>query len=90
MTFEDCKNAGSCGKDLCLPEFCDQFDPKQKTDADRIRAMSDRELAEFLSGMFSEVGCEEHNLSAIQLEALKHNLFCIFMNWLKQPADKEV
>ena len=30
MTFADCKNAGSCGKDLCLPEFCHQFEPKQK------------------------------------------------------------
>ncbi len=60
-----------------------------QTNADRIRAMSDRELADFLSGKFSEVCCAEHTLSIIQLEALKHNLFGIFMKWLKQPAEDQ-
>ena len=64
--------------------------PKVQTNADRIRAMSDEELADFLSGKFSEVCCSEHSLSVIQLEALKHNLFCIFMKWLKQPAEDEL
>jgi hypothetical protein len=63
--------------------------PKVKTNADRIRAMSDRELADFLSGKFNEVFCLGHSLSVIQREALKHNLFCIFMKWLKQPVEDE-
>lgn len=48
MTFKDCKNAGSCGKDLCLPEFCKEFEYVQKTNAERIRSMNNEELAEFL------------------------------------------
>ena len=64
------------------------FMPTQ-TNADRIRAMSDEELADFLSDTFSKVCCSEHSLSVIQLEALKHNLFCIFMKWLKQPAEDQ-
>ena len=61
--------------------------PPIKTNADRLRAMSDRQLADFFSGKFAEVCCAEHNMTAIQLEAIKHNLFGIFMNWLKQPAE---
>ncbi len=89
----DCPNAncqtpiytGKCKK-ACIERYNKEMGIKPKTNADRIRAMSDRELADFLSSKFSEVGCEEHNLSAIQLEAIKHNLFCIFMKWLRQPT----
>ena len=69
---------------------CDKFNKEvaatPQTHADRIRAMSDRELAEFLSGKFAEVSCVEHTVSAIQFEAIKQNLYCIFMKWLKQPV----
>lgn len=80
MTFKDCKNAGSCGKDLCLPEFCHQFDPIQKTNADRIREMSDEEMAVFL---------HRHNNCRI----CEHFPTCSFeecedgiSKWLQQPA----
>ena len=78
MEEEDCRKT-NCN--ACFPLT------KPQTNADRIRVMRDRELADFLSGKFSEVCCSEHSLSVIQLEALKHNLFCIFMKWLKQPAE---
>lgn len=45
MTFEDCKNAKSCGKDLCMPEFCHQFDPIQKTNADQSKGMREKLVA---------------------------------------------
>ena len=64
------------------------------TNADRIRAMSDRELADFLSSKFAEVGYlslneEEYKLTKTQVEAIKHNLFCVCMKWLQQPAGKD-
>ena len=86
MTFKDCKNARSCGKTLCLPEFCHQFDPKQKTNVESIREMSDEELAEWIINITiggaprpwcdfhcrkdGKYGCEE----------------CAY-KWLRQPAD---
>ena len=90
----DCPNAncktpiytGKCNK-ACIEKYNKEMGKKPMTNADRIRAMSDRELADFLSSKFSEVGLAEHNLTAIQLEAIKHNLFGIFMKWLSQPAE---
>ena len=46
--FAKCTWAGLCGHDICLPEFCDQYEAAKITNADRIRAMSDDELAEYL------------------------------------------
>jgi len=53
------------------------------TNADCIRAISDRELADFLSGKGIDVHGAGHTLSAI-----KQNLFCAFMKWLRMPADE--
>ena len=61
---------------------------KPQTNADRIRAMSDRELADFLSGKGIDVHGAGYNLSANQREAIKHNLFCAFMKWLRMPVDE--
>ena len=64
------------------------------TNADRIRAMSDEELANFMA----ERNVNEstlllingnHGLTAIQIEALKHNIYCALMQWLRQPAEVE-
>ena len=96
MTFKDCKNAGSCGKTLCLPEFCHQFDPKQKTNAENIRSMSDEELTENLY-CFTDIDCKIpycQNLAeceklldtedGIPAEKCKRCL----LEWLQQPAEE--
>lgn len=85
MTFKDCKKAGLCGKDLCLPEFCHEFDLIKKTEADRILEMSHEELAAWLMAITldgkrpwcnfhcrydGKYGCKE----------------CI-MKWLQQPVE---
>lgn len=44
----ECKYGDSCGFDFCVPEYCKDFEPAQMTNADRIRAMDDEELAGFL------------------------------------------
>ena len=77
MTFKDCKNAGLCGTDLCLPEFCHQFVRIQLTNADRIRAMSDEEMATDLLDMFEEI-CED----GVPCKEW-------MLGWLKQPAEGE-
>lgn len=88
MTFADCKNAGTCGKDLCLPEFCRQFDPIQKTKAERIRDMSDEELSDWL------ITISIHNVRPwCDFHCRKDGKYgcerCV-LKWLKEPADKEV
>ena len=52
---------------------------KPKTNADRIRAMSDEELAEFISNC----GCPDHARSC------KASCKGCTMEWLKQPAEEE-
>ena len=88
MTFKDCKNAGSCCKELCLPEFCHQFDPIQKTNAERIREMSDAELAEFLADKLATETCNRLNTpTATEIQAIRHRWYCVWMQWLQQPAE---
>ena len=88
MTFEDCKNVKSCGKDLCLPEFCHQFDPKPKTNIEIIMEMDCEELACWLTTLslnnlrpWCDFHCRKDGKYGCEKCALK---------WLKQPADKEV
>ena len=71
-----------------LERDCQYF--KQKTNADRIRAMSDEELAEWLANMFDCHHCSEHEriggnplLSAEQCDQ-KCEKHCL--EWLKQPV----
>ncbi len=94
MTFKDCKNAGSCGKTLCLPEFCNEFDRILKTNAERVRDMSDRELAEFLADSLAKESCnrlkvEGRMVTATITEGIRHAWYCYWMQWLQQPAEVE-
>ena len=61
---------------------------KPQTNADRIRAMSDEELAVWLCGLFSVLTCYTHcpgcdlcNDSAEESNGLK--------KWLQQPAEED-
>lgn len=89
--FDILRKLAMCENKEQMQRCIDDYNESQKpmTNADRIRTMSDRELADFLSTKFSEVCCLEHELSKIQMDVLKHNLVGVFMNWLKQPAEVE-
>lgn len=60
-------------------------DPKPQTNADRIRAMSDEELADFMN---STEACDAQPLSKCRLATNASCRACT-LDWLKQPA-KEV
>ena len=67
---------------------------KPKTNAERIRAMSDEELAKFVAEKI--VNLENHKMveqghtpTATQLSTLGHTMYCTLMRWLKQPAEGE-
>ena len=61
---------------------CCDFAVEQPTNADRIRSMSDEELAEVIAcpkGLFARMGCFDDNRDC------KH---CA-LEWLQQPAEEE-
>jgi hypothetical protein len=65
---------------------------RKQTNADRIRAMSDEELAHFMAERSVNESTllllnENHGLTAVQIEALRHRIYCACMQWLKQPAE---
>lgn len=55
------------------------FEPREMTNADRIRAMSDEDLAELLCSMTYCYECSYKN-------ACTHDDG--YLDWLKQPAEK--
>ena len=69
--------------------------PTPKTNADRIRAMSDEELAHFMAERNVNESTllllnKDHGLTAVQIEVLKHRIYCALVQWLKQPAQEEL
>lgn len=91
MELKRCNNcangAWSC-KESALPEVClhcnflsdgspSEWKPKVATNADRIRAMTDEELAEFIS----TCGCPDHARDC-RASCAKCTL-----EWLQQPAE---
>ena len=82
----ECDRRYACDID---PDKCDEWpDPVPMTNADRIRAMSDEELAVWLCGLFSVFTCYTHcpgfdlcNDSDEESNGLK--------KWLQQPAGEE-
>ena len=90
------KTCYDCGtpitKEWCegFPEVCEHWTPKKlKTNADRIRAMSDRKLAEFLSAKFADIQAQQLSThTATQLRVLAHTWYCLWMEWLQQPAEE--
>lgn len=58
---------------------CKDFQPNYTTNADRIRAMSDEELAKFLEGA-SIAGCPEPARSC------RANCIDCILDWLREPV----
>ena len=64
---------------------------REPTNADRIRAMTDEELANFLAAKFSDLQAqqlfgESPAPTATELSALAYTWYCQWMYWLKQPV----
>jgi hypothetical protein len=59
------------------------------TNADRIRAMSDKELASLLATKFADlqVNANVLQMTATQLSVLQHTWFRAWMQWLQQPEN---
>jgi hypothetical protein len=67
---------------------------KPLTNADRIRAMSEHELAVFLSEKYAaesiyRVREQGHEPTATQIKALHEGLYMTWLRWLRQPVEVE-
>ena len=80
---DNCKNPESYGTICVKCNLCGRFDKPKQTNADRIRAMTDEELADFLS----IVKCRGAALEACG-EFWGDNSFEI--DWLKEKFESEV
>ena len=87
--FEKCKWEHSCGYDLCMPEFCKEYEAVPMTNAEYIRSMTDADLSDFLvrlGGCADDAscgGCPFENSGAVcwMAEGIE--------KWLKQPFEGE-
>ena len=75
----------SCGDcPASKPEYVMGYQPSIKTHADRVRAMSDEELAKYLAGVANDGGgsCAPgcHDCAA-------HNCKEAWLDWLRQEAE---
>ena len=71
----------------CTASFC-EYRRKKQTNADRIRAMSDEELAVFLSRDLKEP-CDYCQLAVFEGACTEKLCDDAMMKWLQQPAEGE-
>lgn len=62
---------------------------KQKTNADRIRNMSDSELADFIYSMCSYENDEGEDMKLVDEDYEVHNSCKSILEWLQTKAEKE-
>lgn len=95
MNFEDCRNNadrdkyGLCAAGLgkCESDCVFYVKVNKPTNADRIRGMSDEELAELnvrYNGQYDDYSCSDGQTFYTEKEAINHE-----MDWLRQPAETE-
>lgn len=93
MTTVSCFECSN--KDSILCSICgiakdgarEHFNQKPITNADRIRAMSDEELAEFFHDMVQDCGC--NNVPCQQFCKAARSCELAWLNWLKKEVEGE-
>lgn len=97
MNCENCKKYEDCKSGSGLTWPCGAYAPKIITNADRIRAMSDEELAialvkyEGTENRCTPYGGHEHIFYGPNGEACgsKSEAVVMWMVWLRQPAEED-
>lgn len=79
-----CKYKEMCGYDICLEDDCPEYKPAKETNADRIRAMNDYELARFLAITKARLSKSDLMVVSYRTSAVVENL-----EWLAKPAEVE-
>lgn len=94
MKCENCKKYDDCRTGSGLWQPCGAYVPKRITNADRIRAMSDEELAELFEQIVSQR--DHYLLKKLQEAGIDADLYEMpeaskkkHLDWLRQPAEGE-
>ena len=91
--FEKCKWAESCGYDICVPEYCSEYEGMEMNNADRIRELSDRQLANLLAETYVTGAKHASTYGVIKNhtaeEFVHHKVYCEYMRWLRQTATED-
>lgn len=87
-----CKFEKSCGYEVCVPDYCPEYENGIMTYGDRIRAMSDEELAEMVIKISQSV--EPCNYCAPQqVFGTGCGIHCVCRDgviaWLRQPVKED-
>ena len=72
-----CKYKESCGYEYCLGDCCPEYEAAIETKADRIRAMSDAELANIVVCPHCKTNWDK----------CTDDCFACRLEWLRQPAE---
>ena len=80
MKCDNCTKYNDCSTGCGLTWPCGAYAPKATTNADRIRTMSDEELANFLTGFAN------NGLWATEIE--RKVCYKTIADWLQQPAEE--
>ena len=82
-----CRKCGGFFKQATVME-CNDLN-KPLTNAQKIRAMSDEELADFLLKMMSDVQCFAEGILPYHSCPQNHNCKQCGIDWLNQPAEED-
>ena len=85
MNCENCKKYEDCKSGSGLTWPCGAYVPKIVTNADRIRAMSDEELAEWMCSLMTAECCDQR-CPARDICNLGDNGL---VKWMKQLAEED-
>ena len=90
--FEFLRGLAKCQDKEQMARYIEEHQPKPMTNADRIRAMSDRELAAFLAGKFTDHETEKavkkgEMLTATYVSEMAHTWFTVWLQWLRMPVE---
>lgn len=90
--FEFLRGLANCQDKEQMARYIEEHQTKPMTNADRVRAMSDRELAAFLARKFTDHETEKaiqkgEMLTATYVSQIAHAWFTVWMQWIRQPAE---
>lgn len=87
-----CKYEESCGYEICTMEECCDYEKGTMTNADRIRSMSDKELAFWLAERYVKeavLQLKDKGVtpSATDIREVEERMYMVWARWLQQPAE---